>query len=193
MKTVVALFERPQDAVEAVSMLQTAGFAPQSVNVLSSVGALWRYLGCTPARILAKDFAIGAALGIAIYALFGVMVAVSEVTLGFSQVVAVEALLVFVLLGVFVGGFLGAAFGLGAAKQESRCLCTRAPARRRPSRCAHRRRARRPCNGSAPADRGRRTYHSAREMRMRVRVFSPHHLRRTDCQPGHVGLQRCWG
>lgn len=120
MKTIVGLYTEPEGAASAAQTLADAGFAPSSVHTLRSVGAIWQHLGCTPGRIMAKDFAVGAALGVAGYALFGVLVAVGEATLGFEGTIAFGALLVFMLLGVFVGGLLGVFYGLGDVEQETR-------------------------------------------------------------------------
>lgn len=120
MKTIVGLYEEPSDAAKAVEALQDGGLATSSVRVLRSVDALWQHLGCTPGRIVLKDFAIGAALGIAFYCLVGVLAATGEVTLGFSRTTAIAVLLLSGLAGIFVGGMLGVFFGLGQMEQESR-------------------------------------------------------------------------
>jgi hypothetical protein len=120
MKTIVGLYRQPDDATEAMNVLVEAGFSPSSVRILRSVEAVWHHLGCTPGKIIATDFAIGIILGIAVYSLFGVLVAVGEVTLGFERATALGALLIFVLAGVLVGGLLGVFFGVGHLEQESR-------------------------------------------------------------------------
>jgi hypothetical protein len=120
VKTIVGLYGQANEATKAVQTLENTGFSASSVRVLRSVSAMWQHLGCTPGRVMAKDFVLGAAFGIAGYSLFGVLVAVGEVTLGFESAVAIEALLVFVLLGAFVGGMLGVFFGLGDIEQEAR-------------------------------------------------------------------------
>jgi hypothetical protein len=120
MKTIVGLFEQPEAAEHTVAVFERSGFASASVQTVGSVRALWQHLGCTPAKIVATDFGIGAAIGIALYSFFGLLVAVGEVAMGFGQTIAIGALLVFVGLGVFVGGVLGAMFGLANAEQETR-------------------------------------------------------------------------
>jgi hypothetical protein len=120
MKTIVGLFEQPSGAEGAVRVLESAGIYPESKHMLRSTTAIWQHLGCTPGKIVATDFAIGAAIGVAVYSLFGVLVAVGEVTVGFDQLVAIGALLIFMLVGVLVGGMLGGGFGLGDAEQETR-------------------------------------------------------------------------
>jgi hypothetical protein len=119
MKTIVGLYEEPDNATKALQQLERAGFAESSVRTLGSVNAIWQHLGCTPGRMMAKDFSIGAAFGIAGYSLFGVLVAVGEVTLGFESTISIGALFVFMLLGVFVGGMLGVFFGMGDVEEET--------------------------------------------------------------------------
>jgi hypothetical protein len=120
MKTIVGLFEQPDGAAQAAALLVSGGFAPTSIQLVSSVRAVWQHLGCTPGRIVAKDFGIGAALGVALYGIIGLLAAMGEVLLGFGQTIAFGAILVFVCLGVLVGGFLGAVFGIASAEQETR-------------------------------------------------------------------------
>lgn len=120
MKTIVGLCTQPEGATEALHALERAGFAQSSMRVVRSVDALWQHLGCKPRRIVVADFAIGAALGIATYGLFGVLAAAGEVSLGFDRTTAMVAFLFSGLAGVFVGGMLGVFFGLGSMEQESR-------------------------------------------------------------------------
>lgn len=120
METIVGLYPQAKDGVATVDALIQAGFARQSVTVLRDGQAMWHYLGCRPAKLVAQDFGIGALLGIATYAFFGAIVAVGETTLGFSQGVASAALLVFMLIGVLVGGLMGLFFGLGSSEQQGR-------------------------------------------------------------------------
>jgi len=120
MKKAIALFAEPAAASAAAKTLQAAGFSPLSIAQLHSVQALWRQVGCTPGRIIMKDFGLGAALGIALYALIGVMVAVGESVAGFDAPIALGAGLIFALMGIFVGGILGLVFGFGDVEQESR-------------------------------------------------------------------------
>jgi len=120
MKKVIGLFAEPAAAEAAAEALQTAGFSPLSIAQLHSVRALWRRVGCTPGQIILKDFGIGAALGIALYALFGVIVVVSEAIAGINAPLALGAGLFFALMGIFVGGILGLVFGFGDVEQESR-------------------------------------------------------------------------
>ncbi len=119
MKTIVGLYMRKEEATRAVGVLENAGFSPARC-ALRSAGAIWQHLGCTPGRVLVTDFAICAVLGIALYSLLGVIVAVGEEALGFERTTAMGALSIFALAGVFVGGLLGFFFGLGKLEQESR-------------------------------------------------------------------------
>ena len=120
MKTIVGLYTQPEGATKAMQTLESVGFSKSSVRVLGSVQAIWQHLGCTPGRVMRKDFAMGAALGIAAYSLFGALVAVGQVTMGFERVAAIGGLFIFMLIGVFVGGMLGLFFGMGDAEQETR-------------------------------------------------------------------------
>lgn len=120
MKTIVGLYTQPEGATEAMQTLESVGFSKSSVRVLRSVQAIWQHLGCTPRRIMRKDFVMGAALGIAAYSLFGVLVAVGQVTMGFERVAAIGGLLIYIVIGGFVGGMLGLFFGMGDAEQETR-------------------------------------------------------------------------
>lgn len=120
MKTIVGLFDDPEAARQATDQFVHAGFAPASVQMVKSVRAIWQHLGCTPGRIVAVDFAIGAALGVGLYGLFAIIVAMGEVALGFDQSIATGAALLFAFLGVLVGGVLGAAFGIASAEEETR-------------------------------------------------------------------------
>ena len=120
MKKAVGLAKSEHDAERAVAKLSETGFDAESITVLGDVGAFWQTLGCTPAEIVATDFGTGAALGLAVYALCGVLAAVAELTLGFDNQIAIEVLIVFGLLGVMVGGFLGLIFGMGEMEDEGR-------------------------------------------------------------------------
>jgi hypothetical protein len=120
MKTVVGLYVKPEDATVAATALANAGFSASSVRQLRSVDAIWQHLGCSPRKIMARDTAIGALLGIAVYVVFGAMVAVGEVSLGFDRIMAIAALSIFVLTGMLVGGMLGLFFGAGDLEEESR-------------------------------------------------------------------------
>ena len=117
MKTVVGLYKQEGDAAKALETLESAGFSPASIRVLRSVNAIWQHLGCTPRKILIKDFALGAVVGITIYALFGTIVAFGEETIGFGHSMAIGALLIFVVAGAVVGGSLGFLFGLVQLEQ----------------------------------------------------------------------------
>lgn len=120
MKSVIGLAGSEREAEQAIKRLVDAGFDTESMSVLRNVGAFWQSLGCTPTKIVARDVVIGAALGLACYALFGVLAAVGEVALGFNTQVARGVLAVFGLLGVLVGGLLGLWFGLGELEDEGR-------------------------------------------------------------------------
>lgn len=120
MKTVVGLYMREGDAAKAFETLESAGFSPASIRMLRSVYAIWKHLGCTPRKILMKGLALGAVLGIAIYALFGTIVAFGEETFGFGYSTVIGSLLIFVVAGALVGGVLGFFFCLGQQEQESR-------------------------------------------------------------------------
>lgn len=120
MKTIVGFFAEPEVAEQTTALFMREGFAPASVQTARSVQAIWQHLGCTPGRIVASDFAIGATLGVLLYGLFAVVVAFGEIALGFESTIAIGAALIFAALGVLVGGFLGAAYGVASAEQETR-------------------------------------------------------------------------
>jgi len=120
MKTIVGLYPQAKDGTTAVETLVQSGFARQSLTILGNVQAMWHYLGCRPAKLVAQDLGIGALWGLALYAFFGAIVAVGETLLGFEQNVALAALLVFLLIGGLVGGLMGLFFGLGNSEQENR-------------------------------------------------------------------------
>ncbi len=120
MKKVIGFFEEPAAAEEAAATLQAVGFSPLSIARLQSVRALWQQIGCTPGQIILKDFSIGAALGLALYALTGVIVTIGSAVAGVASPPALGAGLLFALVGIFVGGGLGLAYGFGDAEEESR-------------------------------------------------------------------------
>lgn len=120
MKTIVGLYSQAKDGNAAIESLVQAGFSRQSLTMLGNVQAMWHYLGCRPAKLVAQDFGIGALWGLALYAFFGAIVAVGETLLGFDRNVALAALLTFMLIGGLVGGLMGLFFGLGNSEQENR-------------------------------------------------------------------------
>lgn len=120
MKTIVGLYVQPDGADNAVKALETAGFAESSIQTVRSVAAMWQNVGCTPGKLLLMDTAVGAALGIGLYAIFGALAAFAQLSLGFEGATALAAFLLAGAAGAAVGGGLGLIFGLGIMEQEGR-------------------------------------------------------------------------
>ena len=113
MQTVVGLTHSGREAEQAVRRLQEGGFAPASVGATNDLRSVWRTLVCRPARVLMSHVAVGAVVGIALFAYAGVLVAAGETALGHEPGVAVGVVLALMAAGGVAGGALGLYVGLG--------------------------------------------------------------------------------
>lgn len=108
MQTVVGLTQSKSEAENAVRLLRKGGFAPASVGAANNLLSIWRAIVCKPVSALAGQMAVGAVLGIALFAYLGVLVTAGRAALGNESRLAAGA-----VLGLMAGGGIaGAALGL---------------------------------------------------------------------------------
>jgi len=108
MQTVVGLTQSKPEAENAVRLLQEGGFAPASVAAADNLLSAWRAVACKPVGALAGHLAVGAVLGVALFAYLGVLVTAGRAALGHESRLAAGA-----VLGLMAGGGVaGAALGL---------------------------------------------------------------------------------
>ena len=84
MQTVVGLTHSSAEAEQAVRLLQENGFAPASVGTAHNLRSVWRALVCKPVYVLVSHLAVGAVMGIALFAYLGVLIAAGGNALGYA-------------------------------------------------------------------------------------------------------------
>jgi hypothetical protein len=118
MNTVIGLFWCKEDIQSSMQKLEEAGVPQASVDVLTHISRE-RLCGnlCHP---VARSATWGAAIGVAIYATFGLTAGVVGCHYcGFDSAYAVIILVGFLIIGALVGALLGQWIGLDASEQDS--------------------------------------------------------------------------
>jgi len=121
MNAIIGLFSSEEAVYPTVERLKEAGVADERISILSNPSSINQLLGCNTVCVI-KNYAVsGAAIGMGIYAIFGVAAALCECNfLQFGQEFGIGTFLGAALAGTFVGGFLGILAGVGKSEEDSR-------------------------------------------------------------------------
>jgi len=120
MNSVIGFFDSEAAVNPTVEWLKQAGVDAERISVISNPNAIRKLLGCDPACVVRNYIAWGVALGVGIYAIFGLAAAMCQCNLmQFGQEYGIGAFFGAVLAGMFVGGFLGALVGAGEAEKNT--------------------------------------------------------------------------
>jgi hypothetical protein len=118
MNTVIGLFWSEQDIQSSIQKLEEAGVPQDSVDVLTHISR--KRLCSKLGHPIARSVALGAVIGVAIYATCGLIASVTGCRYcGFGSEYAVGTLVGFPIIGALVGALLGQWIGLDAAEQDS--------------------------------------------------------------------------
>ena len=120
MKTIIGLLESEAAIDTSILHLKQAGINEKRISLLSTPKAIHQLLGCDPVCVVKNYTFYGAAIGVAIYAIFGLLAAACQCNLlQYGQEYGIGTFLGSVLAGIFVGGFLGLLVGAGEAEKDS--------------------------------------------------------------------------
>jgi len=123
MQTVVGLTQSSTEAEHAVRLLQQGGFAPTSVGAADDLLSLWRAVVCKPVSMLVGHLAVGAVLGVALFAYLGVLMTAGRAAFGFEARLAAGWVLALMAGGGVAGAALGLLVGVGGCAGHFRhCL-----------------------------------------------------------------------
>ncbi len=120
MKRVIGLFEREQAVSPAVERLKNAGIAGEEIQIVSNTNTVTELLGCDPACVIKNYTAWGVAIGVGIYAVFGLAAALCECGLmQFGREYGVGVFIGALLAGTLVGSAIGFLVGAGEAEKDT--------------------------------------------------------------------------
>ena len=121
METIIALLNRRESFQPALDKFKTLGIQEENIHLYADPTAVKKLIGCEPECVIKNYTLYGAALGIAVYAIFGLAAAVCQCGLmHFGKEYGMFALVGALLAGVFVGGFIGFLVGAGKVDEETR-------------------------------------------------------------------------
>lgn len=120
METVISLIPDVDHVATTRQELESAGFVESKISVLSQPSDVWRRLGGRlKARIVFKDAAVGALIGLIIGALYGIPAGIFNCK--FMNCALETSVILWALVSLFwvaVGGFFGAIIGLDRFEEE---------------------------------------------------------------------------
>lgn len=117
MSSIIGLFRGEEDIKNLVQRLAETGHPDNRIDVFTEESAIRKLLGCEPTCVVTRYAVLGASLGIAVYALFGLFAGLCQCNLlHYGQVYGVGTFLGGILAGAFVGGVIGGI--IGAAEYE---------------------------------------------------------------------------
>lgn len=120
MKTIIGYLGRQEETEALVRELREVGLPAEDVELLDRESAVHRLLNLHPARSLGNAFALGAAIGAAIYLVGALLAAWCQCNLlGFELIFGVEAFLGGILAGGFVGGVMGGIVGFAQLERDT--------------------------------------------------------------------------
>lgn len=120
MNSIIGLFRSEAEVDPTIIRLKEAGIAEERISLTSNPKTISKLLGCNPTRMIKNYTILGAAIGIAIYAIFGVVAALCQCNLmQYGQEYGIGAFLGAVLAGTFVGSFIGILVGMGEAEKDT--------------------------------------------------------------------------
>lgn len=123
METIVSLIPDETTVTETRILLQDAGMSPDHVRVIDQPETVWQQLnGHKDALALRRDMGIGMLVGVLFFGFFGLMAAGFTCYLPLAQCATVyffwPAFVAAILIGLFVGGLLGAVMGIGVMDEH---------------------------------------------------------------------------
>lgn len=119
MKTVVALFERPEVAQRALNRLPLLGPDQASGQLLTSTTAVRQRMDCGQRKAIRRWAATGGLLVAPIIAVFAVLDAQRAIDFGIDPSWAIGASAGLLLGGIAIGAFIGALWGRDEIERET--------------------------------------------------------------------------
>lgn len=120
METIVGLILSEATVDPTVERLKAAGIAGERISIVSNPKAINKLIGCDPACVIKNHAAIGIAIGVGIYAIFGAAAALCQCNLmQYGKEYGIGAFLGAVLAGAFVGAFIGILIGADKAEKNT--------------------------------------------------------------------------
>jgi hypothetical protein len=120
MNSIIGLVNRDMTVDPTLVQLKEAGIADERISVLSSPKSINRLIGCDSACVIKNYSVWGAAIGIGIYAIFGVAAALCQcVRMQYGIGYGVGAFIGAVLAGTLVGAGLGVLAGAAEAEKDT--------------------------------------------------------------------------
>ena len=124
MVTVIGLFWGDENAQNSVRKLKEVGLAENNISLLTGYDAVRELLGVNQGHVVAKYTLMGALLGIATFAPFGVAASMCECTLlHYNPGFGVGVLIAFVAIGVGFGAFIGHFVGVDKSETSYHLYC----------------------------------------------------------------------
>lgn len=120
MSIVIGLIGSEAAALSAVEKLKEAELSEAKINITANSKSVNELFGCDPACIVKNYAILGAAIGLGVYAVFGLAAALCQCNLmQFGQPYGFGALFGATLAGIFVGGGIGLMIGAGEAEKDT--------------------------------------------------------------------------
>lgn len=120
MKTLIGLIPDREHVAQATEALRAAGIDPGGISTLVRPTQVWQRLeGRTKARIVFRYVALGALLGLAVGALYGVPAGIFNCSeMGCPVTLSGALLAVITVYWVLGGAFIGALIGMDRLEQD---------------------------------------------------------------------------
>lgn len=119
MKSVIGLFEQRSQAEAAASAIHKVGVIQDRIKVLDNTSPVADLVEPSPRQVTMKWVRNFSLLGLAIFAVFGLLSAIFAMNATAAPVsVAITVFVVFLIVGLFCGVFLGWVKGRSDADQE---------------------------------------------------------------------------
>ena len=120
MKSIIGLFRNEVPVYPALERLKEAGVAEEQISLISNPDSVNKLVGCDPVCVIKNYTIMGAAIGMGIYAIFGLVAGLCQCNLmHYGPIYGVGAFLGAVLAGTFVGGIIGVLVGAAEAEKDT--------------------------------------------------------------------------
>jgi hypothetical protein len=120
MNSIIGFFNRQTAIDPTINRLKEAGVAGDSIHILSSPRSISKLIGCDPTCVITNYAIYGAAIGIGIYAIFGLAAALRQcIRMQFGIGYGIGAFVGALLAGTLVGSMLGVLAGVAEAVKDS--------------------------------------------------------------------------
>jgi hypothetical protein len=120
MKSIIGLFENDDSVRRTIERLEAAGIPRGRIQQLSDLNKVNKILGCDPICVVQSYTFGGAAVGVAIYSIFGLAAAFCECNLmQFGREYGIFAFLGAILAGTVIGGIIGSMLGIGEVEKDT--------------------------------------------------------------------------